>query len=121
MRYSVLVVDDDPILAELYAQMLVNAGFEVTRTRSVRDALTALETREFSAILSDVRLPEADGLSFYRSVEKKFPAAAARFGFCTAWDDPSTREFAAEHRIPVLRKPCRAEAVEAFVMGLIRP
>ena len=39
MRYSVLVVDDDPILTELYAQMLVNAGFDVTRTRSVRDAL----------------------------------------------------------------------------------
>ncbi len=121
MRYSVLVVDDDPILTELYAQMLVNAGFDVTRTRSVRDALMALETREFSAILSDVRLPGADGLKFYQSVEEQFPAAAARFGFCTAWDDPSTREFAAQRRIPMLRKPCTAQALEAFVMRLIRP
>ncbi len=121
MRYSVLVVDDDPILAELYAQMLVNAGFDVTRTRSVRDALTALETREFSAILSDVRLPEADGLEFYQSLEEKFPDAASRFGFCTAWDDPSTREFAAQHRIPMLRKPCGAQDIEAFVRRLIRP
>ena len=121
MRYSVLVVDDDPILAELYAQMLVNAGFDVTRTRSVRDALMALETREFSAILSDVRLPEADGFRFYQCLVERFPAVATRFGFCTAWDDPSTREFAVHRQIPVLRKPCRAEDLEAFVTRLIRP
>ena len=119
MPHVVLVVDDEPALSDLYAEALGSAGFEVVMAKTAADALAALETEQFSAIVSDIRLPGMDGLSLYKAVAERFPRAARQFGFWTAYDDDIARQFIAVRNIPLLRKPCRLRELEDFVIRLI--
>lgn len=119
MAHRVLVVEDEPWLTDLAAEVLGGAGFEIDMRHSASEALAALEQREYSAILSDIRLPGMDGLRFYQLVTERFPQATHRFGFYTAYDDDIAREFIARRDIPLLRKPCRLRELEEFVIRLI--
>ncbi len=119
MAHQVLVVDDEPWLTDLSALALGRAGFEIVMANSVQEALGVLETREFSAILCDIRLPQVDGLRFYQTLAERFPGATRRFGFYTAYDDEIARQFIANRDIPLLRKPCGLRELEDFVIRLI--
>lgn len=119
MAHKVLVVDDEPWLTDLSAAALAQAGFEITMASSVEQALAALEARDFSAVLSDIRLPGIDGLRFYQVVSERFPAATRHFGFYTAYDDELARQFIGARDVPLLRKPCRLRELEDFVIRLI--
>jgi len=119
MAHAILVVDDEPTLSGLYAEALGSGGFEVMTAKSAAEALAALETTDFSAIVSDIRLPGMDGLSFYKAVAERFPRAARQFGFWTAYDDDIARQFIAVRSIPLLRKPCRLRELEEFVIRLV--
>jgi DNA-binding response OmpR family regulator len=117
--HTVLLIDDDPLLGDVYTTALEHAGFEVTRARSAEEAMAALEARRFSAVVSDVRLPGMSGVRLYERARERFPGATEHWGFCTAWEDPQIRELTARRGLPLLRKPCRLDALEAFVQQLV--
>ncbi|MFO7751183.1 MAG: response regulator [Desulfobacteraceae bacterium] len=64
----VLLVDDDDFLRKLTADMLNKAGIPVQSVSNGRDALKALQTRLFSLVLMDIRMPDMDGLEVTRAV-----------------------------------------------------
>jgi EAL domain-containing protein (putative c-di-GMP-specific phosphodiesterase class I)/CheY-like chemotaxis protein len=66
-----LVVDDDPGLREVMTELLTDAGFAVTACSSGRAALGALQEGTHDAVLSDIRMPDMDGLSLLRAVRQK--------------------------------------------------
>jgi CheY-like chemotaxis protein len=119
VAYPVLVVDDEPWLTNLYAEALGSKGLEVTMVRTAADALAALGTRDFAAIVSDIRMPGMDGLRFYQAVAERFPQAIKHFGFYTAYDDEIARQFITNREVPLLRKPCRLRELEEFVLRLV--
>ncbi len=59
----VLVVDDEPKLGRITAEMLELDGHEVARAGGGRQALTALAARPFDVVITDLRMPEVDGLA----------------------------------------------------------
>ncbi|MCG5499728.1 sigma-54-dependent transcriptional regulator [Ectothiorhodospira lacustris] len=59
----VLVVEDDPAHRELVMDELQDAGLEVRGAQDVASARKALSTGPVDLVLSDLRLPEADGLA----------------------------------------------------------
>lgn len=67
----VLVVDDDPTLRKLIREVLNGAGYAVTECASGVSALDALARDSFDAVLSDVRMPDMDGLKLLRCVREK--------------------------------------------------
>jgi two-component system CheB/CheR fusion protein len=58
----VLVVDDDAQTLELLASLLESEGAVVTPAASARQALTEAASSEFDLVLSDVAMPDMDGL-----------------------------------------------------------
>lgn len=66
----VLVVDDKPS-ADAYATQLGEAGFEVTKAHLGVDAIRLLESAVFDVVLSDLRLPDLDGLTLARHVHDR--------------------------------------------------
>jgi two-component system, NtrC family, response regulator PilR len=56
--YSLLVIDDEPDLRTLYELTLLREGYEVETAGSVEEALQMLKERSYSAVISDMRLPE---------------------------------------------------------------
>jgi DNA-binding NtrC family response regulator len=59
----VLVVDDEPKLGRFVAEMLELDGHEVARASSGREALALLAQRPFDVVVTDLRMPEVDGLA----------------------------------------------------------
>ena len=62
MPARILIVEDDPDIAELVARYLDKAGYTTTRLSSGRDALDAVRSKPPDLIVLDLMLPQVDGL-----------------------------------------------------------
>jgi DNA-binding response OmpR family regulator len=68
MTERILVVEDDPRLADMLSEYLGQAGFRVTVAPLGRAALERLSTAEYDAIVLDLMLPDMDGLDVCRQL-----------------------------------------------------
>ena len=69
-NYSLLVVDDEPDLRTLYELTLLREGYEVETAGSVEEAQQCLRDRTYSAVISDMRLPDGNGLDVLQWLEQ---------------------------------------------------
>jgi EAL domain-containing protein (putative c-di-GMP-specific phosphodiesterase class I) len=69
----VLLVDDDPEVLRALARRLLAVGFEVSAHSSAASALGALRNGGFDVAISDITMPEMDGLGFIRTVRHHDP------------------------------------------------
>lgn len=67
----VLIVDDDPTVLHAYAHRLAEAGFEVTEASGGAEALQRIETGQFDVLISDIKMPEMDGLALLRRMRAR--------------------------------------------------
>ena len=68
MTERILVVEDDPRLADMLLEYLGQAGFHVTVAPSGRTALERASSDEYDAIVLDLMLPDVDGLEVCRQL-----------------------------------------------------
>jgi DNA-binding response OmpR family regulator len=117
----VLVVEDDPDIAELVARYLEKAGYVTTRVASGRDALDAVRTRAPDLIVLDVMLPQLDGLEVCRLLRAAEATAAIPIIMLTARAEESERivglEMGADDYLP---KPFSPNELVARVRALLR-
>jgi two-component system, OmpR family, response regulator len=115
----VLVVDDEPSLAELLASVLRYEGWEI---RTAADGTSAVRTaREFQpdAILLDIMLPDFDGLEVLRRVRAILPHVCVLF--LTARDSVQDRVSGiTAGGDDYVTKPFSLEEVIARLLGLLR-
>ena len=69
-HFSLLVVDDEPDLRTLYELTLLREGYDIETAGTVQDALLHLKDRTYSAVISDMRLPDGTGLDVLRWLEE---------------------------------------------------
>jgi len=69
----VMVVDDDELILEILEKIIKRDGYEVIAYTSARKALQALETEEVEVIISDIVMPEMDGMELLVNVKTRFP------------------------------------------------
>jgi len=67
-RTTVLVVDDEEDIRELLELSIIRMGFGVESAATVAEAIAALDARQFDLCLTDMRLPDGDGLAVVRHV-----------------------------------------------------
>jgi two-component system NtrC family sensor kinase len=102
----VLVVDDEPGIAELLQDLLEAAGCSVCTAGSGREALLQLRTQTFDLVISDLRMPDIDGAGLWRALSSSHPALATRVLFVTGDTlSPAAHAFLAETGCPSLDKP----------------
>ncbi len=70
---AILLAEDEPSVRESLAEVLADEGFQVTSVGDGAAAIAALETQDFDLVLSDVRMPGADGLEVLRHVREVSP------------------------------------------------
>ena len=102
----VLVVDDQFINRTILERQLVPCGIEVTLCRSGADALAALQTAAFDAILTDHDMPEMDGLGLatrIRAAGIDTPIVLLSSSPANARDQPGGEFLAATLQKPILR------------------
>ena len=69
-----LVVDDDTDLLRLLAMRLQATGYDVATADSVAAARSRLGVERFDLVVSDVRLPDGDGLALFEDIRRQHPA-----------------------------------------------
>lgn len=105
-RPWVLVVDDESIIAQLIADVLGGEGYDVDTAPHGVAALERLERRTYDVVLSDLRMPELDGLGLFREIEQRYPDLLHRFVFITGTSEHADYQgFIDDVKVPVLTKP----------------
>ena len=72
-RAKILVVDDDPLLLSLLLDTLSAIGYEATGAHSGMRALEILKSSAFDLMVTDIRMPELDGLKLRDQVKREWP------------------------------------------------
>ncbi|HMY97514.1 MAG: response regulator [Pseudomonadales bacterium] len=70
MAKSIMIVDDSASLRQVVGIALKGAGYEVVEACDGKDALTKLDGRKIHLIISDVNMPNMDGITFVKEVKK---------------------------------------------------
>jgi CheY-like chemotaxis protein len=84
-------------------------------------SLQKLETQAYDLILTDVRMPELDGVGLYREIARRFPGVTRRMIFFTG--DTLIREataFLEETGLPSVRKPFKGPEIHAVTQQVLR-
>ena len=73
MAKTILVVDDSSSFRAVVCMALKGAGYDIVEGCDGKDALTKLDGRKINLIVSDVNMPNMDGLTFVKAA-KQLPA-----------------------------------------------
>jgi len=73
VRGSILIAEDEDGVRDSLTQVLREEGYDVVATADGAAAIAALGTREFDVVISDLRMPGADGLSVLRQAREISP------------------------------------------------
>lgn len=73
MAKTILIVDDSASLRQVVGIALKGAGYDVAEACDGKDALAKLDGRKIHLIISDVNMPNMDGISFVKAA-KQLPA-----------------------------------------------
>ena len=75
-RPAMLIVDDDPSTTGLLREIFHHEGYDVSVADRAEDAILAARTRAFDIVLSDVRMPDLDGIELLRRLRPILPDTA---------------------------------------------
>src|SRR5262249_38720188 len=74
-----LVVDDEPEVATMLAEILERSGWQVDTADSGQAALELVLASDYDLLLSDIRMPNLGGLELYQRLKQLKPDLARRF------------------------------------------
>ena len=69
MEHKILIIEDEKVLAEMYKDKFIQAGFEVILAYSSEDALKVLRKEKPDLILLDILLPRINGIGFLTRIK----------------------------------------------------
>jgi putative nucleotidyltransferase with HDIG domain len=71
-----LVVDDDESVRRIVAAILKDEGYETTTAPSAQEALVVLQQQSFALVITDIKMPEHDGLWLLSELRRDHPEVA---------------------------------------------
>lgn len=102
----VLAVDDEPAWRGILAETLRDGGYDVVVAASGLEALERLKNWRPNALVTDIVMPEMDGIELVRAVRRDYPSlpVVAVTAGAMGWIEPLVSLMGA-FGAPVLRKP----------------
>ena len=95
LKPTLLIVEDDPSLRRLY-QIYLSSDFHVIEAEGGEQALACVESENIALILSDIHMPEMNGLGLREHLASRPQSRLIPFVFLTASEDPQTQQLASE-------------------------
>ena len=105
-KASVLLVDDEASIRKTVSRYLGGRDFRVIAAGSVDEAIDALKTQVFDALIVDFKMPDKDGTVLYRHIARHHPELLESFLLSTGdvlSDEP--RKFVEETGVRIVEKP----------------
>jgi PAS domain S-box-containing protein len=118
-RAKILVVDDEPLVANLLGRLL-SGEHDVTIATSAVQALSLVETTAFDAIVCDVMMPVMTGMDFYAKLQESAPSLAEKIVFVTGGAFvPRVADFLTRVPNPKLDKPLNLKELLATLRAVM--
>lgn len=115
---SILMVDDEPELLEIFALWLGRTGYRVLTAANGAEALAILKTTHIDVLITDTRMPVMDGLTLVRSIHD-LKLLIPSVIFVSGFADVDHRELYALGAEALLPKPlARADLIQALETSL---
>lgn len=115
MPKTVLVIDDDVSLQMVLEIALKQAGYEVIFASNGEEALQQLETSQPAVVISDVMMPNMDGVQFFHAIHERLRYENIPIIMMTALGrKPWFAEMEAEGAV-ILQKPFDVERLVSLV------
>ena len=112
----ILVVEDEPSLADMCRIVLTREGFEVEIAVNGRVAQDMIEKKQYHLCLIDIRMPKMSGEELYQWLQKKYPKMTNRVVFTTgSVIDGENMTFVERSGRPLLSKPFALRELRAVV------
>lgn len=83
MAKKILLVDDDPLIQELYKTMLLAAGYEVTAANNGQECLSIVDKFKPDVIIMDMMMPSMGGIETARRLGLNVATASIPILFAT--------------------------------------
>ncbi|MBY0491719.1 MAG: response regulator [Gemmatimonadaceae bacterium] len=113
-----LLVEDDPSVAEVARRLLTRAGYTVRVLRDAESALMALEGESFDLLLSDVVMPGMSGAALAQEARRRHPALRVLLMSGYPDDDLVAHEIARQE-VSFLAKPFSQASLLSTVRTLL--
>ena len=120
MDQSILVVDDEPALADTLAVIFQQAGYIANAVYSGEEALAFIAARRPSLVITDVILPGMDGIALAKTIRMSYPTCRILL-FSGNADTQDLLEAAQQegHAFEILAKPIPPPLMLAKVASLL--
>ena len=116
----ILVVEDEPTVARLIADVLEDEGFQVDVHLDGREALQQADRETYDLVICDMKMPGLDGQHFYQALVQAGNPLSKRFLFVTGdVVAQHTQQFLEHHQLPHVAKPFRMEELKDSVRRLL--
>jgi len=111
LRPTILVVEDDPALAKLY-QTYLNQDFKVILAPDGREALEAIEKQTVQLVISDINMPNMNGIEFRHALNNRLHTELTPFIFLSFTEEVCVIEDAGQMGIDdYLHKPINKQSL----------
>lgn len=113
---NLLIVEDNDTVASML-HVILNEEGSVEMVANGKDALQKISRKFYAAIISDVEMPNMNGLDLYRAAIKKFPDIRERFIFFTG--NEKHVSFFKKSGVKYLIKPASIDEIRSAVINAI--
>ncbi len=86
-KLRILIVDDDQRMTHTLADILAVSGYAAVEAGSALQALEKVRQESFDCVLTDIRMPQMDGVTFQRAIRKEQPGLPVILMTAYAADD----------------------------------
>lgn len=107
-EFTILVVDDEPMLRENIVDLLRDEGFKVLEADNGANGFKVVKENKIDLVVSDMRMPGGDGLSLLEAIRAHNPSLPVVI-FITGFSDFSEEHCIKKGARKVLSKPFESE------------
>jgi CheY-like chemotaxis protein len=118
-RKGILIVEDDPAVAELLSAVLAGEGVVETAENGEK-GLKKTSEQYFDVIVSDVDMPIMSGIEFYEKATRKDTGIGKRFLFFTGQPTPENLAFFAKYHLRYMIKPSGIDDIRTAVHDIMQ-
>lgn len=116
---KVLVVDDEDLLREILVEAFELQGAKVDHAESGNKAFEKVKNQNYDLILSDIRMPDGDGISLFTNLNK-LDKPLPKFFVCSAFNDLNEQKIKELNIIKVFSKPFEIDTILTTISDEIR-
>ena len=118
-KARILIIDDEPSIAEALTLILDDQGYETVLARCGRDGVEQADRYSFDVTVTDLRLPDISGLDVLKALRAK--DAGNRVIVITAYGTPEmVCELKACGAVAVLKKPFLPSEILALIESALK-